>query len=167
MNDPEEAVEPFNQFFFSSGGGFSNVFARPSYQASAVSAFLQTGNLPPAQNFNSTGRAFPDVAANGWNITVFVGGREGLEAGTSASAPIFASIVNRLNGERISAGKKPVGFLNPTFYKNPGAFNDITTGFNLGCNLKPAFNATAGWDPVTGLGTPNYAKLLAVFMALP
>ena len=43
---------------------------------------------------NRLGRAYPDVAANGNNIAVFVEGQFFLLAGTSASTPIFASIIN-------------------------------------------------------------------------
>ena len=47
-----------------------------------------------------------------------------------------------------------------------GAFNDITNGTNAGCGTQ-GFPAAPGWDPITGLGTPNFANLLATFMALP
>lgn len=80
--------------------------------------------------------------------------------------PIVASIIALINNARLDAGKGPVGFINPVIYANPHAFNDITTGDNPGCGTN-GFNATKGWDPVTGLGTPNYEKLLKVFMALP
>lgn len=154
---------------FGSGGGFSNVFALPSYQASAVQNFL--GKYAPSYGpnvYNDSGnaRGFPDVAAIGLNVaTVFNGSTYGV-GGTSASAPIFAGIVTLLNEARIAAGKGPVGFLNPTFYSNPDAFNDITIGNNPGCGTN-GFNATPGWDPVTGLGTPNFQKLRDVFLALP
>ena len=82
--------------------------------------------------------------------------------GTSASAPTFAGIVSLLNSARLSKGLRPLGFLNPLVYAiealDPGAFNDITTGNNPGCGT-PGFNATRGWDPVTGVGTPNFGKL--------
>lgn len=68
VDDPEEAVDPDNIYAFSSGGGFSNVFPIPDYQAEAVSTFLNGGVLPPAYTYNASGRAFPDVSANGWNI---------------------------------------------------------------------------------------------------
>jgi tripeptidyl-peptidase-1 len=168
VTDPEEAVYPFNEYDFSSGGGFSNVFARPSYQETAVASFLTNNKqLPPSSTYNQTGRAFPDVSANGWNIINIVQGQYVLESGTSSSAPIFGSIITRLNEERITAGKGPIGFLNPTLYAHPEMFNDITEGFNLGCNLTTAFVATKGWDPVTGLGTPNYPKMQQVFLSLP
>ena len=60
-----------------------------------------------------------------------------------------------------------LGFLNPLFYANPGAFNDVTTGVNCGtggCGKGHGFPAIAGWDAATGLGTPNYAELAKVIM---
>jgi len=47
-----------------------------------------------------------------------------------------------------------------------GFNNDISAGVASGCGTT-GFEATTGWDPVTGLGTPNFAKLLPIFMALP
>lgn len=118
--------------------------------------------------YNDTGKArgIPDVSAIGLNgPTVFNGTTYGV-GGTSLSSPIVASLVVLLNEARIAAGKGPLGFLNPTFYANPDAFNDITIGSNPGCHT-PGFNATPGWDPVTGLGTPNFEKLRDVVLALP
>jgi tripeptidyl-peptidase I len=154
---------------FGSGGGFSNVFPMPSYQESAVKHFNEkyAPNYGP-NVYNDTGivRGYPDVAAIGYNVaTVFDGETLGV-GGTSASAPIFAGIVTLLNEARIEAGKGPIGFLNPTLYKNPDAFNDITIGSNPGCG-SGGFNATPGWDPVTGLGTPDFEKLKKVFLDLP
>jgi len=65
-----------------------------------------------------------------------------------------------VNDRLVAAGKSPLGFLNPFLYANPDAFNDITTGSNPGCGTN-GFEAAPGWDPVTGLGTPNFPKLLA------
>jgi tripeptidyl-peptidase-1 len=53
----------------------------------------------------------------------------------------FASIANRLNGERIAVGKKPIGFLNPILYRFLEMFNDVTEGYNLECNATRAFVA--------------------------
>ncbi|KAI0085907.1 peptidase S8/S53 domain-containing protein, partial [Irpex rosettiformis] len=80
--------------------------------------------------------------------------------GTSCSSPIFASVISLINDQLIAAGKSPLGFLNPFLYANPSAFNDVTSGSNPGCNTN-GFKATSGWDPVTGLGTPNFAGLKA------
>ncbi|KAI0645469.1 family S53 protease [Trametes meyenii] len=142
-----------------SSGGFSNFFAQPSYQASAVSTFLNALGNTNSGKFNRTGRAFPDVAAQGDNVEIVVGGEFGLVAGTSCSSPIFASVVSLLNDELAAQGKSPLGFLNPFLYSTgAAALNDITTGSNPGCNTN-GFPARAGWDPVTGLGTPDFAKL--------
>lgn len=130
-----------------SSGGFSNVFAQPSYQSSAVSAYLTRLGNTNAGKFTPTGRAFPDVAAVGDNVEIVFQGQAGLVAGTSCSSPIFASIISLINDRLIAAGKSPLGFLNPFLYANPGAFNDITTGSNPGCNTN-GFPATTGWDPV-------------------
>lgn len=162
---PEEACETV----IYSGGGFSNQFAIPSYQSSAVQSYLT--NYPPpysSTQYHSGGqvRAFPDISANGANYVVAVDGRLSLVFGTSASSPTFGAVITLINEQRANVGKKPVGFINPTLYANPSALNDITSGGNQGCGT-PGFTAVPGWDPVTGLGTPNYPKLLSVFMALP
>lgn len=81
--------------------------------------------------------------------------------GTSCSSPIFASVVALLNDQLISAGKSPLGFLNPFLYSTGAdALNDITSGSSPGCNTN-GFPAETGWDPVTGLGTPDFQKLAA------
>ena len=82
-----------------------------------------------------------------------------------ASAPLWASFINRINEERLAAGKSTVGFVNPTLYANPGVMHAITIGNNPGCNTN-GFSAYTGWDPVTGLGDPNYPALLKFFMSL-
>ncbi|KAF9269034.1 family S53 protease-like protein [Marasmius fiardii PR-910] len=142
-----------------SSGGFSNVFARPSYQASAVTTYLNALGSTNSGRFNVNGRAFPDIAAQGENIEIVVGGQAGLVAGTSASSPIFASVIALVNDRLVAAGRPVLGFLNPFLYANPGAFFDITSGNNPGCGTN-GFPARAGWDPVTGLGTPNFAAIL-------
>lgn len=151
-----------------SGGGFSNVFPIPDYQAAAVSSYIASSTLNyTSTQYNNSGvvRGFPDVSANGANYVVAIDGELTLIYGTSASSPTFGAIVTLLNEERVLAGKGPVGFINPVAYANPGAFNDITSGGNQGCGTT-GFQAVDGWDPVTGLGTPDFQKLLAVFLAL-
>lgn len=127
------------------------------------------GNYLNATNgglYNRNGRGIPDVAANGDNIALFVGGEFGTEGGTSASSPIFASLVNRIVEERLKIGKGPLGFINPVLYQHPEVLNDIKNGSNPGCGTN-GFDAVEGWDPVTGLGTPNYEKMLDLFLSLP
>ncbi|KAJ6535510.1 family S53 protease [Mycena capillaripes] len=142
-----------------SSGGFSNYFGIPDYQAADVAAYLATLGTTNAGKFNTTGRGFPDVAVQGQNFEIAWDTQTGTVDGTSCSAPSFASIISLLNDELIAAGKPPLGFLNPFLYSTArSAFSDVTSGSNPGCNTN-GFPATAGWDPVTGLGTPNYALL--------
>ncbi|KAF5333533.1 hypothetical protein D9611_002703 [Ephemerocybe angulata] len=155
---PEVAVSRFG-----SGGGFSDYFPRPLYQFAAVQKYI---NALPKDHYkglyNKAGRAFPDVAAQGDRYRIYLKGVPRSIGGTSASSPTFAGFVALLNDARLSAGKPPLGFLNPLLYSSvverAGALNDITSGSNPGCGT-PGFNATEGWDPVTGLGTPNFGKL--------
>ena len=162
--EPEEACETV----IYSGGGYSNTFLMPSYQKQAVQSYFQNHNPPyGADRYNNSRitRGFPDVSANGANYVVSVDGQFALVYGTSASTPVFASIVTLLNEARLSLGKGPIGFLNPTLYSHPWALNDITQGGNQGCGTA-GFTAVKGWDPVTGLGTPNFPRLLSVFLGL-
>ncbi|KAL6713742.1 hypothetical protein ACLMJK_008234 [Lecanora helva] len=162
---PEEACETV----IYSGGGFSNVFPIPSYQSSAVATYFKNHKPPyTAKQYNNsqTVRGYPDISANGANYVVAVDNTLSLVYGTSASSPTVGSIITLINEQRANAGKGPVGFINPTLYANPGILNDITSGGNQGCGTA-GFTAVAGWDPVTGLGTPNYQKMLPVFQNLP
>ncbi|KAF5391735.1 hypothetical protein D9757_001780 [Collybiopsis confluens] len=139
-------------------GGFSNYFPQQSFQATAVNQYLSLLGNTNKGLYNASGRAYPDVSAQGQRIEIVVGGKTGLVAGTSCSSPIFSSVIALLNDELLKAGKSPLGFINPWIYANPQAFHDITTGSNPGCGTQ-GFPAKSGWDPVTGLGTPNYAAL--------
>ncbi|EJT99523.1 subtilisin-like protein [Dacryopinax primogenitus] len=155
---PEWAV-PF------SGGGFSKYFSRPSYQSPTVDTYLaqHPQYLSLYQGlFNPSGRAYPDVSAQSNNFTLNRGGMWVLEAGTSASCPTFTGIVALVNDYLIAHGKPTLGFLNPWLYAvGHNAFNDITIGNNPGC-LTNGFNATAGWDPVTGWGSPDFGKITSL-----
>lgn len=152
---------------YASGGGFSSSFAQPSYQSDAVNGYISNtlGGTPGTQ-YNASGRAYPDLAALGNNVAIVANGTDQVWYGTSAAAPLVAAMITSINAQRIAAGKGPVGFLNPTLYANPSAFNDITSGNNPGCGTD-GFAAAQGWDPVTGLGSPDYGRLSTVFMNLP
>ena len=131
------------------GGGVSAVFSKPSYQDSV--------GVPPSANPpHNIGRGVPDVAADADPVTgvvvMHVDGKH-LEpiGGTSASAPLWASLIARLN-EGLAAR---CGFLNPILYGrfSSGVLRDITFGNN------GAYSAGPGWDPCTGLGTPSGDQL--------
>ncbi|KAI0063506.1 subtilisin-like protein [Artomyces pyxidatus] len=166
-DDPEGACE---QVIYS-GGGFSNIFPMPKYQAKKVNHFLK--NHPPpysAAQYNNTGnvRAYPDLSANGANYVIAIDGGFNLVFGTSASSPVVGAMITLINDARIAIGRGPLGFINPAIYSDlfSWAFNDIKSGGNQGCGT-PGFNATEGWDPVTGMGTPDLSLLLPLFLTLP
>lgn len=132
------------------GGGVSTVFSKPTYQGSA--------NVPPSVNPpHKIGRGVPDVSAVADPVTGVVVIRidgQHLEpiGGTSAAAPLWASLIARLN----RALQARCGFLNELIYESAlrNGFRDITEGNN------GAYAARKGWDPCTGLGSPIGQQLL-------
>jgi kumamolisin len=134
-----------------SGGGISAAFPVPPYQE-GLSAALTAGGVEALKN-----RGVPDVAGDADENTgykVRVDGDETVIGGTSAVAPLWAGLIARLN----AAHGTPIGYLNPTLYRNQKALNDITQGNN------GEFAAASGWDACTGLGSPNGTKLAAVIV---
>jgi kumamolisin len=128
------------------GGGVSNVFALPSWQASAG---------VPKPSVTTGGRGVPDVAGDAdptTGYTIRVDGATSVIGGTSAVAPLWAGLVAVANQQ---LGTQ-VGFIQPAIYaaKAASAFNDITQGNN------GAFSAGSGWDACTGLGSPIASKLI-------
>jgi kumamolisin len=128
------------------GGGVSNVFALPSWQASAG---------VPKPSVTTGGRGVPDVAGDAdptTGYTIRVDGDTSVIGGTSAVAPLWAGLVAVANQQ---LGTQ-VGFIQPAIYaaKAASAFNDITQGNN------GAFSAGPGWDACTGLGSPIASKLI-------
>jgi kumamolisin len=132
------------------GGGVSEVFGLPTWQAEA--------HVPKSVNpGQKVGRGLPDVAGNADPETgyeVRVDGEVAVIGGTSAVAPLMAGLVALLNQKL----NRRVGYLNPSLYTTPAirdAFRDITKGNN------GAYAAGTGWDACTGWGSPNGTKLLA------
>src|SRR6266478_4087341 len=155
------------------GGGFSHVFDKPAYQ----------NTLPAGSTPIGTMRGVPDIglqASAGTGALVYLtlppDGNSGLICGgvpcstgwydiggTSLSCPQWAGLVaiaDQING----AG---LGLINPALYKLGASptryandFFDVTTGKNMGDPTVPGYPATTGWDPITGLGTPNAANLV-------
>ena len=87
-------------------------------------------------------------------------------SGTSIAAPMLAGLFATLNSVRAAHGKPPLGFLNPFIYQNRDAFKDIAIGRGTGCEGK-GFAAGPGWDPVTGVGVPDFSKLVQAVLKLP
>jgi tripeptidyl-peptidase-1 len=161
---PEAAV-----YLFLSGGGFSQYFPTQTWQSAAVKAYFASGvKMPESCAYNASGRGTPDAAALGDEyFQVIDGGQLTPVGGTSASTPTFAGIITLLNDQRFNAGKAALGYLNTWIYQtaasSPSAFYDVTVGDNSVPSCCSAgqggFNCAKGWDPVTGVGTPNFAEL--------
>jgi subtilase family serine protease len=165
-----------------SGGGFSHVFARPdfqntlppgstpipqdargvpdiAYQASSRTGVLVYLSLPPDGSGGvPCGPAGSPPCSTGWYVV----------GGTSAGSPQWAGIV--AIADQVNGGG--LGLINPALYaiaNNPAKyasdFFDITTGSNQADPSVPGFSASPGWDPVTGLGTPNVANLVPDLVA--
>jgi tripeptidyl-peptidase-1 len=94
-----------------SGGGFSNYFAQPSYQKSAVETYLSKAKLPPSHFWNKTSRAYPDISAFATFFEIVIDGSRTAVDGTSCSAPTAAGIFSLLNDLRLQNGKPALGFL--------------------------------------------------------
>ena len=150
-----------------SSGGFSDHFAQPKFQAAAVGAFLKQTTVPRSF-FNASGRGFPDVGALGVHFDVVYKGHNADVAGTSAATPTFAAIVSLLNGARLAAGQPTMGYILPFLYsaaaKDASAFNDVTEGTNPH-GACPGFACVAGWNPMTGLGSPWFPSLRRMALA--
>ena len=147
-----------------SGGGFSHVFAKPSYQDTLPAGPTQIGAMRgvPDVAFQASARTGPLVydtapGAGGWFIV----------GGTSCSAPQWAGLV-AIADQMAGHG---LGQINPTLYQLAAGplystyFYDVTTGNNQANSSVPGYQATPGWDPVTGLGTPNAAALVPAIAA--
>jgi len=140
------------------GGGVSDVYPVPDWQALV--------NVPPCANpGGKPGRGVPDVAGFADpdpGYAVMCRGNEQGVGGTSAVAPLWAGLIALINQQL----GKPVGSLNPLLYKLTGVFNEVTEGNNCCVNGVPCYQAGPGWNPCTGLGTPDGTKLLQALTAL-
>ena len=161
-----------------SGGGFSHVFSKPSYQ----------NTLPAGSTAIGSMRGVPDIglqASAGSGALVYISlpndGTSGLICpdgnpcttgwydigGTSLSCPQWAALV-AIADQMAGHG---LGLINPALYAVANGpdysadFFDVTTGYNNGGTSIPGYPATAGWDPITGLGTPNAANLIPDLVA--
>jgi kumamolisin len=138
------------------GGGVSEETPVPAWQKGIVPPSINPGHF--------AGRAIPDVAANADPATGYLtmsGGHFGIVGGTSASAPLWAALIARLN---VLLGAR-VGNFNALLYTHvgpAGVLRDITSGHNdTEGRLDGQYPAGPGWDACSGWGTPDGVKLLA------
>ncbi|MDE1567694.1 DUF4114 domain-containing protein [Aquabacter sp. P-9] len=166
-----------------SGGGVDTTQPQPGYQTDYGLAFTDVVSGLP-------GRATPDVTANaGGNMFYWTpeGDMTGLtgEGGTSAATPLWAALISQFNAIFADQGLPQLGYMNDLLYQAsavaPGAFNDITIGNNNstfylggayssdGKALTPTdygYEAQAGFDLVSGLGSPNGLLLARALTAI-
>jgi kumamolisin len=144
----------------STGGGVSTRFARPSWQNVKVKS-INSGSID--------GRVMPDISALAGEPLydlIFVGHPQP-NGGTSASAPLLAALVARIDASLPTAKRQR--FLTPLLYQNDSngkpvgkvCSRDITSGNNAS-HPEPGngYKAKAGYDAVTGWGVPDGVKLL-------
>jgi len=161
-----QKVSHFDKVMWTSGGGFSNYFERPWWQVNASNSYLNSSVVkPPSSYYNSNGRIYPDVTVVSHNFVTYIAGSPYTVDGTSASTPTFAGMVSRWNALLQAEGKPPLGALGPLFYQMSelcdNCFVDITIGNNHAtenevCNSSFGYKAAKGYDPVYGLGLPNF-----------
>lgn len=161
-SDGSETVAQYTRINGSGGGGFSNHFPTPDYQAADVAAYVKSDSAADKQNYNTKGRGYPDISLVSQNFQVVVNGQTLSVLGTSASSPSWAALVSVLNDYRKSQGKPNLGFINPLLYSDKGktGLRDVTQGNNPGCGMQ-GYSATTGWDPASGLGSLDFAKFRA------
>lgn len=151
----------------STGGGVSVHFDRPSYQSGITIESVNPGSIE--------GRVVPDVSAHAESDGRTTGyfwvldGQGGPNGGTSAVAPLWASLIARINAELHKLGpNKRAGWLNPILYQSDSSGNpigasackDVTVGDNISASIG-GYRAGPGYDAVTGWGSPLGDKLLS------
>jgi kumamolisin len=144
----------WNNSHGATGGGISDVFGLPGYQAGA--------GVPPSANGDGRiGRGVPDIAGDADPTTGFqvrIDGTDQVFGGTSAVAPLLAGLVALINQQLVD----PVGFIQPILYEQLIFQADVTHDITSGNN--GAYAAGSGWDACTGLGTPNGEDWLAALI---
>ena len=150
-----------------SGGGYSPWGSDPQFAI----PWWQVGIDYTACKGSTTVRNAPDVSIVADNITVFSNGSWNGFAGTSAAAPLWAGFMALANEQAAASGKPRVGFANPALWAigrggtSPTCFHDITSGNNFNSTNPNLYSAVAGYDLVTGWGTPNGKDLIDALVA--
>mmetsp|Transcript_21927 Transcript_21927/g.21212 ORF Transcript_21927/g.21212 Transcript_21927/m.21212 type:complete len:770 (+) Transcript_21927:254-2563(+) len=171
------------------GGGFSKYYQQENYQKKFITEYFNRvdgTNKEPEAGFKVTDDSllfggpdrvfagYPALTLAGVAYEVIIGGNTFLLSGTSASAPVVAGMFSLINAQRLAIGKPSLGFVSPALYDGHKNFvKDITSGFNNcpagGVDAQcctQGFHATPGWDPPSGLGSPNFKAMSKYFMDL-
>lgn len=120
--------------YTASGGGFSNLFARPDYQMTPVDKYVYS-QIPKSYysepSFKPRGRGIPDISAFSTNFPTVVDAITFPVGGTSAATSLWTAIVALLNDYEAERGRPPLGFLNPWLYSLTIGLRDINTGMSF------------------------------------
>lgn len=171
-SDDEKSIR-FDKVGWTAGGGFDVYHnTTPWWQRKQVQQYLDSGvKLPNPTHFNQNGRAYPDVSAIGHSCPTVVDGQLSKVDGTSCSSPVVAGLLSIINNFMWTKHHIKLGYANPLLYyiydNCEDCFRDVTDGYNW-CTEQECcknttdygFNATVGYDPVTGLGTLNIGNIL-------
>jgi len=169
----------WDDVYGSSGGGYSTIFPAPDYQTDLLHGSGRAHRSSHGAG-KGLGRGVPDVSYSGdVNNGLLIAWSQGdptqvggiyLFGGTSAGSPQWAAITALAD----QSGHRKLGFLNGKLYaiahspRYSYVFHDVTTGNNTVSFIDPSnntetitgYSAAQGWDPVTGLGTPDVAHLI-------
>jgi subtilase family serine protease len=158
-----------------SGGGFSSIYAQPTWQKAAVTTYLAnaaTAGASPYPGYDSTFRGFPDVSGPGHAYIIINYDNFAALSGTSLSTPFVAALFALGNAVRVDKGLPTFGWVNPLLYKNTTIFRDTVGGHNK-CTAygsvccSQGHTAVTGWDPATGWGSIDYAALKSTYFTIP
>lgn len=136
----------------SSTGGYSSTFPAPSWQ-------LQGNARQLILSQGGGHRGVPDISGPSANNMLYYNSTETAGEGTSFASPMWGGIAAELD----AVHGKDLGLLAPSLYSlgaqqenatGSPSFNDVVQGSNC------IFSAGAGWDPVTGWGSPQDVLVL-------
>jgi len=173
ISGKRENVVSFDTIGWTSGGGFEAYGNQiPYWQEKALHSYLRENQHHlNMSRFNNQSRAYPDIVAVGHNCPTVLAGSLNMVDGTSCSSPIITGVVSIINYYRALNNQPSVGFVNPLLYHLYDTchecFQDIRRGYNwcteeVCCQPGPnfGFRAVKGFDPASGMGSPNVGKIL-------
>jgi len=156
-----------------SGGGFSPYDSLPAWQTIQVNKYFSLVNgtsKEPAPGYATNARGYPDISLLGTSYVLFIGGKSCALWHLCINSSDWRHDVNVAIQKATGRNNATVGFINPLLYKHAANYTtDIVSGRNF-CAAEASttvcctegFYATNGWDPMTGLGVPNFRKLLPI-----
>ncbi|HBH58293.1 MAG TPA: peptidase S53, partial [Arthrobacter bacterium] len=135
------------------GGGYSDTFPVPAWQ-NGLPANARHHKPAPKPSPGGHGRGVPDVSGvadpqTGYKVRV--DGKDMVIGGTSAVAPLGAALIALF----AQSTNRRFGQIQPLLYSRRTGFHDVTTGNN------GTYQVATGWDPCTGLGSPDGTALVA------